>query len=160
MQEAILPVAIRADAHGAAAAVAGALEGLSAERDSSGTWRLSATQQPRQTSPEGREVPANDPEVSCAGESVCSEDSAGNNGSSSSINCSTSSSTATVANEPAVRRVRVLRALAGECGAQDIQLCLDEEKRGGLLIAFSTSVSKEAKVSALAEASRITSSRA
>lgn len=140
LQDSVLPVVVRAEAQGAAAAVAAALERLAAQRDSMGVWRLcsaEAAQLPEQEAAseflQGEGALAAEPELA-------QEGNAGHHS-----NLGISSGTGEKA-EPAFRRVHVLRALAGECGAQDVHSCMDEEKRGGVLVAFATKLSKEAKV--------------
>ncbi|XP_026191095.1 uncharacterized protein LOC34622324 [Cyclospora cayetanensis] len=123
--EAVLPVTVRAAAQGSAAAVAAALEGLTARRNAAGIWQL--------CTPEGTFVGA--------GGSECESPADDTQGQANT----SSGGDVGVKTEAAFRRVRVLRAVAGECHVQDVHSCMDEQKRGGLLIAFGTKISREAK---------------
>ncbi|KAL8429969.1 hypothetical protein ACSSS7_006241 [Eimeria intestinalis] len=146
-EEEVLPVVIKAEAHGPAAAVAAALESLTAQRDSSGVWRLRS---PGDAS-SGRQEGLSNPHLqvqqsSTLGDAKVMGDKGGGADSTDDSDSSNSSeSSGRKEQAPATRRVRVLRATAGECSSQDVHACTNEEKNGGLLIAFATKVSRDAK---------------
>ncbi|KAL8448378.1 hypothetical protein Emed_003908 [Eimeria media] len=140
-EEEVLPVVIRADAHGSAAAVAAALESLAAQRGSSGAWRLihsddsfSACQ---------KECSKHQLQIQGTSKVGKREEDGDSRDYSDSCNRTHDSNS----EEPALatRRVQVLRATAGECSSQDVQVCTNEGKKGGLLIAFATKVTRDAK---------------
>ncbi|CDJ57048.1 elongation factor Tu GTP binding domain-containing protein, putative [Eimeria maxima] len=128
-EETILPVTVRAGSQGPAAAVAAALEGLVAYRvNPACPWVLGTPEgPPGEGAPHGGKRDSED-----------DEETVGDEGDSSSSSTSSSSSKET-------RQVKVIKAAAGECTPKDVINCIDEEKRGGILIAFATKVAKDTK---------------
>ncbi|KAL8274972.1 hypothetical protein Esti_001028 [Eimeria stiedai] len=146
-EQEVLPVVIRAEAHGAAAAVAAALESITSQRDSSGIWRLCSSdnalaRHKQEPSKHLLQVQANSAaeDAKVKGEKKDVRHSRDNSDISNSSDSSSSEEPA-----PATRRVRVLRATAGECSSQDVHACTNKGKKGGLLVAFATKVSRDAK---------------
>ncbi|KAL8453355.1 hypothetical protein Emag_001910 [Eimeria magna] len=145
-KEEVLPVVIRAEAHGSAAAVAAALESLTAQRGSSGIWHLfhsddASSERQQGFSKHLLQVRGN----SSAGDAKDGGKEDGGDSRDYSDNSNRNHNSNSEEPALATRRVRVLRATAGECSSQDVHACTDEGKKGGLLIAFATKITRDAK---------------